>query len=874
MPRGWGRLTGALAVAATTAANGVIVDSAAVSLRRPPRQPPGAAGASAHAGRPLLLRLAARNAALAWKPGGTSRKSGRGSTDEHGGSGDGAAAAAAAHTEDDEAKGNAPIDEWPEHHQRAYKEAENRPVFFSMVCGWIALMGLGAMQSVVASRQYHHAGKHIRAQGEEPEWSFVGYIRYRFGWWFTWQKSAYAFVVCQILLAFVFLFASLYCFYEGVNAKTSMYKVLIWLMCPDGGVSEKTTHGHIIGALVSLGGLILLALAISAVHAGFSNYIDLIRMGFAPVVEAEHIVILGYTSETIALVEELCAAFRDKGGTKIAILADGEEKGVTPASMGKLLHHPTYHSRIFVRFGSSVDVQALQHVSLPAAALVIVMPNTRVDEEQRDALTLQTLFFLRRQGWPLQGRVLVACSIVRNAQLMKQAGTSCTSLVMLNSFVAKLMSHCSRDHGLGMAINELIGFHGNAFFTEMVPEHLVGLPFSEAFAYYSDAVVVGMISPSTSIEESEEDQDSSFLDRRDSRASESELVLRIRRGASSEWALGSLGDDSVGACLCPGDLQMQVGAELLLVARQRLGAYASPELAPGARSRQMATVSALSEPSPGQTMIILGWNEWTATLLFELDRIVPPHSQAIIFDKEEIGSRNESMCRAERNWKRRLQNIEVKNVVGQLGSYWQLEETLVAPLEDGKKPPLEQATLVFVLAAQDATPEKADAYAVTTILHTRDIMQKRGLSTRDVSFVPQISGSVAHPVCKGAGISDYVSPSDLMAKVLALHAVDARVGQVLEYAISGTHADIAIRRLEDYLGAQAVLESVSFFDAARLASSCEEVLLGWTEKHGRFVLNPLDKGSPRPWSRGDRLMVLHRQRRIAPAGLPTADDHG
>jgi len=669
-----------------------------------------------------------------------------------------------------------------------------------------------------------------------------------------------------------------------------MYKVLIWLMCPDGGVTERSTHGHIIGAVVSLGGLMIFAFAISMVHAGFSNYLDLIRTGYAPVVEGEHIVILGYTDETIVLVEELCAGFCDKGATKIAILAEGEKSSVE-ANIRARMHRRTYQSNnIVVRSGCSVDANALQHVSVATAAVVIVMPNYNVEKEQRDALTLQTLFLLRRKGWPLQGKVLAACSIARNAQLLERAGGSHTHLVMLNSFVAKLMSHCGLDHGLGMAINELVGFDGNAFFTEVVPEHLVGLPFSEAVAYYSDAVVVGMISPSTCPEAPPSQRRTSWA---------SSLDNGDVLGAHATC------DDSSDVCLCPVDCQLQVGAELLLVARKRLSAHASPAPAPSARSRQTATVTALcgyDEVGPmaddvgslpqtddqvcqitehGHTIIILGWNEWTATVLIELDRILPPCSQAIVFDRKEVGSRNETMRTAQRNWKRSLQNIEVKNVEGQLGSYWQLEEKLTAPLEAGRRPPLEEAKTVFVLARQDTTPEKADAYAVTTILHIRDIMRKHGLHNPDVSFVPQISGSRTHPVCKGAGISDYVSTSDLMAKVLAVHAVDTRIGSLLDILVSGTQAEIGIRKLEDYLGAQAVPESVSFFDAARLTGLRGDVLLGWTEEHpgsscgGRFVLNPLDKGSPRPWTRGgERLMVLHRRQRPAQAGPQIAEDHG
>eukprot|EP00913_Durusdinium_trenchii_P031069 g29094.t2 len=184
---------------------------------------------------------------------------------------------------------------------------------------------------------------------------FVMYLTYRFGHWYAWTQAA-SVKVLLVLSATLLVVggighsalsqASIQECLTGCpsgsppspsadRCEESLWRSWIWIADPDGGESA-LPGGHAVGVVVSIGGMLIFALLLSLITSAFEDFLWQIRHGSIPVVEGDHIVILGYERSAIWMIEdpekrlsptpdirkiELCCAMETSGGGLIAILS-------------------------------------------------------------------------------------------------------------------------------------------------------------------------------------------------------------------------------------------------------------------------------------------------------------------------------------------------------------------------------------------------------------------------------------------------------------------------------------------------------------------------------------------------------------------------
>ncbi|CAE7451049.1 DMI1 [Symbiodinium natans] len=87
------------------------------------------------------------------------------------------------------------------------------------------------------------------------------------------------------------------------SIQESLWRSWIWIADPDGGESAHE-GGHVVGVVVSIGGMLIFALLLSLITSSFEEFLWHLRHGSIPVVEGDHIVILGYDSSAAIMIEE------------------------------------------------------------------------------------------------------------------------------------------------------------------------------------------------------------------------------------------------------------------------------------------------------------------------------------------------------------------------------------------------------------------------------------------------------------------------------------------------------------------------------------------------------------------------------------------
>merc|ERR1719356_354871 len=152
----------------------------------------------------------------------------------------------------------------------------------------------------------------------------------------------------------------------------------------------------------------------------FDDYINGLKTGTTtPVMEAGHIVILGFTDDTVPLVRELCAAHEDSDGIVIAILCPLPKSEVEQRldEKGLLVGKELKGSRVMVRTGFPHRPEDLELVSVDLCRTAIPMPDRTLDKDLRDAYMVQVLSAMRSRDWPRgDGQVLVLYSVERNLE--------------------------------------------------------------------------------------------------------------------------------------------------------------------------------------------------------------------------------------------------------------------------------------------------------------------------------------------------------------------------------------------------------------------------------------------------------------------------
>jgi hypothetical protein len=224
----------------------------------------------------------------------------------------------------------------------------------------------------------------------------------------------------------------------------------------------------------------------------FQGFLDDLANGVAPVVESNHILLIGLTGDTVPVIQQLCTAYEEQGGACIAVLSDEKSK----PEMEELISGfdiDKKGSTIVVRGGKAEKSDDLLHVSADSASTIVIMADKSKPKELRDAFVLQSLVSIRSEGWPTNGQVVCVCSLERNYNMLTKIGGEGTNVVLLDHFLSKLMVQISDKVNFGSIVSQTLGFEASEFYIKDTPEHLVGKSFYDASFHYPNSVLVGTI---------------------------------------------------------------------------------------------------------------------------------------------------------------------------------------------------------------------------------------------------------------------------------------------------------------------------------------------------------------------------------------------
>ena len=283
-----------------------------------------------------------------------------------------------------------------------------------------------------------------------------------------------------------------------------------------------------------------------------------------------------------------------------------------------------------------------------------------------------------------------------------------------------------------------------------------------------------------------------------------------------------------------------------------------------------------------ERVLFCGWRRDMSDLISQLDEFVPPESELWLLNQIPADMRKERLLDGGNKSELRLQNLTIKNVVGNhiirrdLKRIW---NTNAHGEYTGEKITLDEFDSILILSDETAmkTGEKgstsSDSRSLAAVLIIQDMMDKMyEIKKKKFAGNPELIKPPCIPVseildtrtksllnvanCKG-----YVLSNQIVSSVMAQVAEEKDINIVLSELFSSEGSETYIRPVEKFVDLDEE-DTMSFWDIALKARQYREVVVGYKPADLEFahakelIINPPNKSEPRRWEKGDKIVTF------------------
>ena len=335
---------------------------------------------------------------------------------------------------------------------------------------------------------------------------------------------------------------------------------------------------------VTAGGILVFSTLIGVIFTGIESKLDELRKGRSFVVEKEHTVVYGWSSEVFSVISELVVANESRPSACVAVLAHKDKVEMEDEIRDRV--GKTKNTRVICRTGDPIDIDDLELVNPHEARSIIVLPP---EGEDADSRVIKTILALtnnpnrRKEPYHIVSRMREP----ENLGVAQMVGGAEVELVPVDDLIARITAQTCRQSGLSVVYTDLLDFGGDEIYFRHEPR-LVEIAFGEALTAFESCSLIG-------------------LRKGDGRI---ELNPPMETEITAEDALILIAEDDSAIALSEN---------------------ADPKVDAGA----------IRKPKPRrekpERTLILGWNDRAPKMIAHLDRYVSPGSEVTVVTPEGAG---------------------------------------------------------------------------------------------------------------------------------------------------------------------------------------------------------------------------------------------
>jgi len=586
------------------------------------------------------------------------------------------------------------------------------------------------------------------------------------------------------------------------------------------GDDEGLAKGTVSTAITILGYVLFTGALIAVLVQWLGDTIERLELGLTPVALDAHIVLLGWTSRTPTILEEIMVSqgrverfLRQRGARRlrVALLAERADAALVQQLRLQLGEHWS-PKQIILRSGSSLRLDDLERVDFAhASAILIPAADTTVasamDADTRTVKTLMTLADALDEQPPEQPPLIVVeLQDLHHARTLRALYKGPMEIIAGDEIIARLLVQAVRHPGLSHVYAEFLSdVSGNQIYVREEPQ-IIGASVQQLTYAFPRGVLLGLVRP--------------------------------------------LGDGFQALLNPPNDTRLEAGDRIAVLAPSHQ--EAAPPQALGAEAELPERPAPDYEMPPHRRVLVLGWNHRVPALLREFAS----------YSREAFSIDIVSQVSAAKREKR----VAVESLPKERLKVRQLELDYSVPAYLESVEPGSYDNVVLLASERLKSGAESDARSILGYLLLNDLLSTSEQAPRVVVELTDPDNISLFENRPGEVIVSPLIVSHMLARV----ALRRELRAVFDELFSSGGSEIVLRRIAD-CGLAEILSNVpgyeltgreyTFADLQRAADARGEIALGIRQAgregtpNARIELNP-GRDQPLALNDNDELIVL------------------
>ena len=216
-----------------------------------------------------------------------------------------------------------------------------------------------------------------------------------------------------------------------------------------------------------------LAMLIGLINDGIQGRVEDLSKGIEPVVENNHVVILGFNESTFIILGELIQAYENQKDTRNAVVVMDEIPKTEMEDRIRIEFPDTGNLTVVCRSGSITNSKDLHRCSILTCKSIIIASHddfetikgilacTKILEKEMDSKAYITSVVYGREN---EQAARIAGNDIRNEQDLFSVKNDRLELLMMENTISKIMTHTCRQNGLSKVFTELFNYEDHEFY--------------------------------------------------------------------------------------------------------------------------------------------------------------------------------------------------------------------------------------------------------------------------------------------------------------------------------------------------------------------------------------------------------------------------